>query len=171
MIDVGKIVAAHGIKGEVKVMSFSTNPHRFDKNSIMQLEKTKEWVKVVSVRPQNDVLIIVFDKITDRNEAEALRGSMLQIDEKEAAPLPDDEFYFFQIEGAEVFDEGGKKLGTLTALLESGANDVYRVDMENGNYLLLPALKQVVQEVNLEEKTMRVSLLPGLMEACLYHED
>ncbi|MEG1868188.1 MAG: ribosome maturation factor RimM [Clostridiales bacterium] len=171
MIDVGRIVAVHGIKGEVKVASLSSNPRRFKKGSKLTIEKTGELAAIATVRPQNDLFLIRFEGVEDRNTAETLKGSMLQIPQEDAAPLPNGEYYFFQLEGLEVITEEGESLGTITDLMANGANDVYRVDMGNNDYLLLPALKQVVKKVDLENKKMTVALLPGLLEVCKYHED
>lgn len=171
MIDVGRIVAVHGIKGEVKVASLSSNPRRFKKGSKLTIEKTGELAAIATVRPQNDLFLIRFEGVEDRNTAETLKGSMLQIPQEDAAPLPHGEYYFFQLEGLEVITEEGESLGTITDLMANGANDVYRVDMGNNDYLLLPALKQVVKKVDLENKKMTVALLPGLLEVCKYHED
>ncbi|MEG0997671.1 MAG: ribosome maturation factor RimM [Clostridiales bacterium] len=171
MIDVGRIVAVHGIKGEVKVASLSSNPRRFKKGSKLTIEKTGELAAIATVRPQNDLFLIRFEGVEDRNTAEILKGSMLQIPQEDAAPLPNGEYYFFQLEGLEVITEEGESLGTITDLMANGANDVYRVDMGNNDYLLLPALKQVVKKVDLENKKMTVALLPGLLEVCKYHED
>ncbi|MEG2639017.1 MAG: ribosome maturation factor RimM [Clostridiales bacterium] len=171
MIDVGRIVAVHGIKGEVKVASLSSNPRRFKKGSKLTIEKTGELAAIATVRPQNDLFLIRFEGVEDRNTAEILKGSMLQIPQEDAAPLPHGEYYFFQLEGLEVITEEGESLGTITDLMANGANDVYRVDMGNNDYLLLPALKQVVKKVDLENKKMTVALLPGLLEVCKYHED
>lgn len=172
MITVGKITSAHGIKGEVKVLSLSDNPERFKKDRCLQVEGQSALYRIDAARVhKGDTLIIKFAGIDDRNEAESLKGSVLQIDESEIGTLPPHHFYRFQLEGLEVLDEEGKRLGYIDAVLESGANDIYRVCREDGECFLLPALKQVVKDVDLETGTMTVTLLPGLLEACSYHED
>ena len=85
-------------------------------------------------------------------------------------PLPEGEYYHFQLLGMEVVEEDGTYLGLLSDFVESGSNDVYKIDCGNGDYLLLPALKQVMTEVDVAKKKMIVRLLPGLKEACMYHE-
>lgn len=171
MIDVGKIIAAHGIKGEVKVISLSSNPHRFDKGSKMTLAANGQEVTVVSCRPHKEALIIDFAEIGDRNAAEAVQGSLLQVPPDAAGDLPEGEYYIFQLEGLAVITAEGKTLGILQEVINTGANDVYRVAMGNGDYLLLPAVKQVVQKVDLAAGKITVALLPGLLEACKYHEN
>ena len=167
----GKILAAHGIRGEVKVKPITDNPRRFRRGHSLFLEKEGEFALITSVRETNDdTLIVKFKGVDDRNHAEKLKGSLLQIDEKDVAPLPEGEYYIFQLEGMEVFEQDGTRLGTIVEVIQNGANDVYRVDMENGDNLLLPALKQVMRSVDVENKKMTVELLPGLKEACIYHE-
>lgn len=171
MIDVGKIVGVHGIKGEVKVVSLSTNPARFAVGSTVILAQTRVRITVSSCRRHKDVLIIKFKEIADRNQAEAVKGSMLQIPQEEVAPLQEGEYYLFQLENLQVVTEDGESLGVVKDITSQGANDVYRVDMGNGDFLLLPGLKEVITKIDLSAGEMRVNLTPGLLEACKYHED
>ncbi|MBQ4092665.1 MAG: 16S rRNA processing protein RimM [Firmicutes bacterium] len=168
---VGKILAAHGIKGEVKVKSMSDNPRRYRRGSSVYIEREEEYFLMTSVRDAaNDVLIVKFKGVDDRNYAEKLRGSLLQVDADKVPPLPEGEYYHFQLLNMEVFEDNGNRLGVLTDFVPSGANDVYQIDCENGDRLLLPAIDPVIVNVDVENKKMIVHLLPGLKEACLYHE-
>ncbi len=171
MIDVGKIVAAHGIKGEVKVISLSSNPHRFKKGGKMELSVSGETVTINSCRSHKELLILGFEEIKDRNQAEDLCGSFLRIQESAVGKLKKDEYYFFQLENLPVITIDGVILGTMKDMTSQGANDVYRVDRGGGDYLLLPALKSVIKEVDLAAGKIIVALPPGLLEACQYHED
>lgn len=171
MIDVGKIVGAHGIKGEVKVVSLSSNPARFALGNTVVLADAGERITVSACRRQKDALIIKFKEIADRNQAEAVKGSMLQVSQEEVAPLKEGEYYLFQLENLQVVTAEGETLGVVKDITSQGANDVYRVDMGNGDFLLLPGLKDVITKIDLEAGEMRVNLPPGLLEACKYHED
>ena len=167
----GKILAAHGIKGEVKVKPLTDNPRRYRRGNSLYLEKEDTFVLITSVRDAGDDLLIVkFKGVDDRTRAEKLRGSFLQVEEENVPPLPEGEYYHFQLLGMEVVEEDGTYLGVLSDFVESGSNDVYKIDCGNGDYLLLPALKQVMTEVDVAKKKMIVRLLPGLKEACMYHE-
>lgn len=167
----GKILSAHGIKGEVKVKPLTDNPHRFRRGHTLFVEKTEAELLITAVRDAaNGLLIVKFKGLNDRTEAEKLRGSLLLVDAADVPPLPEGEYYHFQLLGMEVFEEDGSRLGVLSDFVDSGANDVYQIDCENGDRLLLPALKQVIRSVDVENKKMIVQLLPGLKEACLYHE-
>jgi 16S rRNA processing protein RimM len=171
-ITTGIILSAHGIKGEVKVKPETDNPNRFKKGNKLYIEKEQRFAVLTSVRNGKEgILIVSFEGLSDRDEAEHLKGSLLQIEAEDVMPLPPGEYYFFQLRGMEVAEEDGTSLGVITDLVESGANDVYRVDSGNGDYMLIPGLKQVVQNVDMEHKKMTVRLLPGLKEACTYHEN
>lgn len=172
MITVGKIVAAHGIKGQVKILSLSDNPHRFQPGQALTVAEQDTTVTIEATRRhKGNLLIVTLAGIADRDAAEALKGCTLSVPITELAPLPAGQFYRFQLEGLRVVTTDGEFLGVLDAILESGANDVYRVRGADGHYLLLPALKQVVLDVDLAAGAMTVRLLPGLLEACSYHED
>ncbi|MBQ1251439.1 MAG: 16S rRNA processing protein RimM [Firmicutes bacterium] len=167
----GKIVSAHGIKGEVKVKPMTDNPRRFRRGNSFYIEGEEGSFLLISARETaTDVLIVKFKGVDDRNYAEKLRGALLEVDAEDVPPLPEGEYYHFQLYEMEVFEEDGNRLGILSAFVESGANDVYQIDCENGDRLLLPAIDQVIRSVDVENKKMIVRLLPGLREACLYHE-
>lgn len=167
----GKIVSAHGIKGEVKVKPMTDNPRRFRRGNSFYIEGEDGTFLLTSARETaTDVLIVKFKGVDDRNYAEKLRGSLLEVDAEDVPPLPEGEYYHFQLYEMEVFEEDGTRLGILSAFVESGANDVYQIDCENGDRLLIPAIDPVIRSVDVENKKMIVRLLPGLREACLYHE-
>ncbi len=101
----------------------------------------------------------------DTPEAAAkLRGQVVQILAEEAAPLPQGQYYHHQIVGLEVFTTEGERLGAVEEILETGANDVYLVRRDDGREILLPAIQDVIQEIDLEHKRMVVRLMPGLVE-------
>jgi 16S rRNA processing protein RimM len=104
--------------------------------------------------------------VPDRSVAGALRGAYLYVPESEAVTLPPGEFFVHQIVGLTVVTLGGEVLGTIEDVLQTGSNDVYvvRQDGPDGREVLLPATKEVVREVDLDSKTMRVELLPGLVD-------
>ncbi|MEE0777219.1 MAG: ribosome maturation factor RimM [Bacillota bacterium] len=172
MIHVGKIVAAHGIRGEVKVAPYTDNPCRFKKGGKLFVEKRNEYLTIASCRVQgDDILLVRFVSIEDRNEAESMKGSMLSIPKEKAAPLPAGQYYFFQLEGLTVEEENGNTIGIVSDLVEGGAHDIYRIDCGNGDYTQIPALKSIVTKIDLERGVMTVKLPPGLLEACTYHEN
>lgn len=169
---IGKIISAHGIKGEIKIKSLSDNPFRFRKGKMIYIEKENRYFEIRSSRSlENDLLIIKLIDVEDRNHAEKLKGSNLYIDKKDAGKPGKDSYYIFQLEGMEVFEESGEKLGIIKEVIINNSNDVYCIDCLNGDMLLLPALKQVVIDVDTNGNKMKVRLLPGLKEACIYREN
>ena len=171
-ITTGRILSAHGIRGEVSVKPLTDNPARFQKGNQLYIEKAGRYEAITGLRGgKDDLLILSFEGVRDRDQAEKLKGSLLQIEAEEARSLPAGEYYFFQLKGMDVVEEDGTPLGTLVELIESGANDVYRIDCGNGDFLLIPALKQIVKNIDLAQKKMTVALLPGLKEACTTHEN
>jgi len=103
-----------------------------------------------------DIALLQIEGISTRNDAEALRGTVVRIDRSQAAPLDEDEYYHFEILGLRVVDEEGHDLGTVVEILETGANDVYVVQRPDGSELLLPAIRSVILEVDLEHQRMVV---------------
>jgi 16S rRNA processing protein RimM len=93
-----------------------------------------------------------------------LRNQTLYIAEANAMELPEGEFYFHELLGLSVVDDAGKSLGKVSEIMETGANDVYVVTNEVGHEILLPAIAEVILDIDLDTKIMRVHLLPGLVE-------
>lgn len=161
---VGVIVAPFGLTGEVKVEVASTNPARFAPRSIVYLGDGERRLIVSSARPHKGRLLVKFHGVDTMNDAEALRNGRLSIRAAQLAPLPEGEYYHFQLIGLTVSTVEGDVLGSLTEVLETGANDVYVVRNSSGREYLIPALRSVLREVSIEESRMVVEPLPGLFE-------
>jgi 16S rRNA processing protein RimM len=114
------------------------------------------------LRSHQKRLILRIEGCEDRETAEAFRGSELLIPTPDVEPLPDGVYYRWQILGLEVKEQAGRTLGTITDILETGANDVYIVRGDDERELLLPAIKEVIIEVNLENGHLLVRLPDGL---------
>lgn len=160
---VGRIAAAHGIHGEVEVEIHTDFPERFVPGARFLVGQRKEPMVVESVRPYRKRLLIKFEGVSDRTVAQSLRGAWIQVPISEAWPLEEGEYYEFQVLGLEVWTEEGEYLGTLEEVIYTGANDVYVVHGPRGE-VLLPAIPEVIREVNLDAERMTVRPLPGLIE-------
>ncbi len=150
-IIVGKIGAARGLDGTLKIIPLTDFEGRFD-----GLEKISVGGKIFhieNVKNINGQIFMKFAGVDSRESARALTNKFLTVDRKDAAPLEDGEFYTFDIIGCEIFD-GAKKIGTVTNVLKTGSNDVFEVD---GN-ILIPALKSVVKSIDIVEKKIEVRL-------------
>ncbi|MGI6686670.1 MAG: ribosome maturation factor RimM [Bacillota bacterium] len=162
-IIIGKILSPHGVKGELKVQPLTDYPERFHKTKSVWVDAKKTYLTIENLREQQGLLLIKFQSIDSRDQAEALTNSYLTIDPEQVMELPPDHYYHFQIIGLKVYDDGGY-LGELIDILETGANDVYVIKREKKKDLLIPALKSIVQEINIKEKRMIVKLPAGLDE-------
>ncbi len=157
---VGIIGSAHGVDGRVKVLCLSDNPQRFAASAVLTTNKGRQ-LTIESVSAHKGMLLVKFAGVDDRTAAEKLRDSELVADPQSAPPLPEGEYYHFQLEGLEVI-ENGVKLGRLKEILSYSANDIYVVSREEGNDLLIPALKSIVKSIDLTNGTITVELPEGL---------
>lgn len=167
--DVGKIVNTHGIKGECKVYSVTDFPEeRYQKGSKLFLVHSTLSeplpVTVESARLQKNTYIVKFKEFSSINEMEKFKDGALKVSEEDRLELEEDEFYYDDIIGCEVWSDDGSKLGTVKEILKTGANDVWVVKREQGKDILLPFIEDCILEVNPEENKVIVHVLEGLME-------
>lgn len=163
-ITIGKILSPHGVRGEVKVLPLTDFPDRFQRMKSVWLDINDGPMDIEKVRFNNDIPLIKFRSIDDRDGAEKLRNGLLQVRQSELTTLPDGQYYQFQIIGLAVFDQEGLPMGTVSAIIETGANDIYVIKDPAGKELLLPALKQTVLLIDIPAGRMVVKLLPGLVD-------
>lgn len=162
-IVIGQITKPHGIRGEMRVKPYTDEPQRFTWLDQVYVGKTDPQLMAVEhARVHQKMVLLKLTAVTDRTQAEALRGAWLQVVEEEAIPLAEGEYYLFQLEGLAVFTIEGESLGTLTSVMETGANHVFVVHGERGE-LLLPDIEDVIEEIDFENGRMTVKLLPGLI--------
>ncbi|WP_031515351.1 ribosome maturation factor RimM [Desulfofalx alkaliphila] len=165
-ITIGEIVNTQGRKGEVRLIPLTDFLDRFNDLDELQvyLKDKRFTVHLEAVRRHKNFIILKFKGIDDINEAEKLKGGLAQITKDKLVPLPEGSYYIFQIVGLDVFTESGEKLGTVTEVLRTGANDVYVTKPPVGKDILIPALKSVVKEINIEANRMVVELPEGLLD-------
>ncbi len=166
MVNIGKIARTHGFDGTLKIIPLGNYPERFKKLKKVTVSwaagRKVQQMEVERTRIANNQVYIKLKEIPSREDAQAYQGGFLQVPEEEVWPLPEGHYYYFQLEGLQVVDEEKGRMGVLTEVLETGANNVYVVKRENKRDLLLPAIPQVIKKIDLEQKTMHVQLLPGL---------
>jgi 16S rRNA processing protein RimM len=157
-VTVGRIVAPHGIKGELKVESLTDFPERFEVGSRLWLNG-EQWV-VERGRISGRSVILKLRGLDTRNDAEALRGGELTV--PEPTQLEDEGVYYLHdIIGLPVYDTSGDALGKLFDVLSMGSTDVYVVHGDRGE-LLLPALDDVVTEVDVAGRRIVVDVPEGI---------
>jgi 16S rRNA processing protein RimM len=160
---VGKVRRPHGVYGEVVAEIYTDFPERISPKKAIYLGEKHVKLVIASQRPHNEGLLLGIEGVTTPEQAGRYRNQILSITASDASELPEGEYYFHELLDLEVVDEAGNPLGTLTEILETGANDVYVVTDASGRELLLPAISEVVLGVDLDAKTMKVHLLPGLI--------
>ena len=184
-IRIGEIVSVHGVKGALKVLPLTDNPIRFcslaevdvvpkrgNRNGLV--DKNGTTYKVISATPAGNVVLLKLYGIDDRDKAEQFRGMFLEIPREKAVKLPKDSYFIGDLLGCTVKTEDGEILGKLTDVQSTGANDIYEVtevvnDGEGSNKqkkksIWLPAIGEVIKDVDVEKGEIIVSLLPGLRE-------
>jgi 16S rRNA processing protein RimM len=159
---VGRILRPWGIKGMVKVEVMTDFPERFAQTDTFYVGDDHRPVQLKRSAGHTGSLLLKFAGYETPEACSELRDQILYIPIEEAMPLPDGEYYIYQMLGLEVWTDAGERLGTLTDVWETGANDVYVVDVK-GESVLLPAIPDVILDVNLEQKRITVHLLEGLM--------
>lgn len=160
---IGRIVGAHGIRGEVKMAVHTDAPDRLRDLRRVYFDDDPTPRRLAGVRLHGNQALLTFPDITDRDAAEALRGTVVRIAGSQAKPLDEGEFYHYQLIGLSVYDEEGRPLGKLAEILEAGEVDVYVVRDANGREHLFPALKDVVLEI--APANDRVVVRPQVWEA------
>jgi len=163
LLVVGKIRRPHGVGGEALVEIYTDFPERLALKTLIFVGAAHQPLTIRKRRPHKDGLLLAFEDITTPEQVGLLRNLMISIPAADRPPLPEGEYYHHQILGLSVVDEDGQELGKLAEILETGANDVYVVTRDDGTELLLPAISDVLLDVDLPRKTMRVHLLPGLI--------
>ena len=167
LLQVGVITTTHGVRGEVKVFPTTDDPARFKKlkNVILDTGKEKIDLEVAGVKFFKNMVILKFKGIDDINDVEKYRKKSLYVTRENALKLKKNEYFIADLIGHKVESDEGEDLGTLSDVLQTGANDVYVLSKEGEDDILLPAIKECVKEVDIENGTILVHLLPGLREA------
>ena len=160
-IVVGRIKAAWGLHGEVKIDLLSDVPDRFEPGKTVHVKNRS--TRVQRSRLVRGGMLLKLDIANDRNQAELLRGQEITITPEQVPPLPHGSYYHFQVLGIDVLSQGGENLGKLHEIIETGANDVYVVRLEGRRDILIPALEDVILDVDLERGSMTVRLPDGLI--------
>ncbi|HBV98926.1 MAG: hypothetical protein JL50_19235 [Peptococcaceae bacterium BICA1-7] len=152
-IVIGKIVGTHGNRGMLKLFPITDFPERFLEMKTITLEKDgdQKVYNITEASPYRRFILIRLDEIPDMTAAEGLKGALAKVAREELADLPEDSFYIFDIVGLKVFTAGGDHAGEIEDVIQTGANDVYVVKRVNGPPVLVPALKNVIREVNIKE--------------------
>lgn len=165
-LQIGVISSTHGIKGEVKVFPTTDDVNRFKKLKEVYLDTGKEKLTLhpESVKFFKQFVILKFKEFNNINDVEQFRQKSLWVDRQNAVKLRKDEYFIADLIGLKVITDEDKTLGVLKDVLQTGANDVYIVETEDGKEVLLPAIKECVLKVDVEAGEVLVHVMPGLLD-------
>jgi 16S rRNA processing protein RimM len=159
--EIGQIVNTFGIKGFVKVKPFTDDVTRFEKLKKVYIKNKVYEIEEVKYQKQN--VLLKFKGIEKIEDAELLKNLYIIIDREDAAPLEEGSYYIADLLGLEVVSDEGTKLGKLEDIYNTGGNDIYVVKDELGKQILLPAIHEVIKDINIDDKKITVHLLKGLV--------
>ena len=165
LLQVGVISTTHGIKGEVKVFPTTDDAKRFKKLKQVYLDTGREKLvlEIEGVKFFKQFVILKFKGIDDINSIEKYKGRSLFVDREHAVKLKKDEYFIADMIGMEVYTEEGSLFGSLRDVMETGANDVYIISTKEHGDVLIPAIRDCILDVNVEENRMTIHLMEGLI--------
>ena len=164
-LEIGKIVNSYGIKGFLKVVPFTDNVKRFDDLKTIYIEKNKKLseIEIEEVKYHKNLVLLKLKGIDDINDTLEFKNCYIKIDRKDAVELPEDTYFIVDLIDMDVTTDEGENLGKIVDVFPTGSNDVYVVKDELGKQILLPAIKEVIKNIDIENKTITVHLLEGLV--------
>lgn len=164
-IKVGRIINTHGIRGELKVFPLTDNLDRFDDLKIVYIGNNKEKVEIEQVKYHKGLAIIKLKEFHNINQVLKFKDDFLYIDVEDKVELPEDHYFIFDIVDCNVYDTKGRKIGVVTDVLQYTSNDVYVVkDMEKNKEYLIPAVKEFVVDIDVENKKIIIDPIEGMIE-------
>lgn len=164
-LKVGQIINTHGVNGELKIYPLTDDIKRFKRLKHVFLKSDSDYLKydVLSVKFINELVIIKLSGIDDMNKAVELKKEYLYIDRENAIKLPKDSYFITDLIGMDVLTEEGTMIGSIASVFSTGSNDVYEIKDSTGKTILIPAIKDVVKRVEIDNKKMYINLLEGLI--------
>lgn len=164
-LQVGVISSTHGVRGEVKVFPTTDDVTRFRQLKKVYLDTGREMLplEIQNVKFFKQFAILKFKGIDNINDIEKYRGKSLMIDREDAVDLDEDEYFIADMIGMKVCTEDGNEFGTLKDVMETGANDVYIIDSLEHGEVLIPAIRECILDVDMDEERMTIHLMEGLV--------
>lgn len=165
LLEIGQIVNTYGIKGFLKVVPLTDDMTRFEKLEAIYIEKNKKLeTKIIEqVKYHKNLVLLKLKDIDDIDQAIVYKNCYLKIDRKDAVELPEDSYFIIDLIGVQVYTQEGELLGSITDVFPTGSNDVYVIKDDLGRQILLPAIGEVIKQVDIPNKEMIVKLMDGLI--------
>jgi 16S rRNA processing protein RimM len=161
---IGKLRRPHGLRGEMLMDVLTDFPERLMPGTLVFLGEEHQPQRISDLRSQDQALLVTIAGFESPEEVGRFRNYMVYVRADDRPVLPEGEFYHHQLLGLKVVQDDGVALGIVSDILVTGANDVYVVQSEDGREILLPAIEEVIQEIDLAQGHLVVHLLPGLIE-------
>ena len=163
--EIGQIVNTFGIKGMVKVVPYTDDITRFDnlKKVYVEIKNNKKNYEIEEVKYHKQMVLMKLKGINTPEEADLLRGSYLIINREDEEPLEEGTYYIVDLLGSEVYTDEDVLLGKLEDIYNTGSNDIYVVKDELGKQVLLPAISDVIKNIDIKNKKITVHIVSGLM--------
>lgn len=162
ILELGKVVNTHGIRGEVKIQPWCDDPEIFDELEYIYIDNKK--FDIEKSRLHKNCVIVKLEQINNINEAELYREKIVTIEREKLGELPEGTYYIADLEGLTVKTIDGEILGEIEDVLKTGSNDVYVLKSQSRKPILIPVIDQVVKEVNIEDGYVLVELMEGLID-------
>jgi 16S rRNA processing protein RimM len=165
-LQVGVISSTHGVRGEVKVFPTTDDARRFKrlKEVILDTGKEELMLEIESVKFFKQFVILKFKGFDNINDIEKYKTKSLYVTRANAVRLRKDEYFIADLQGLTVIDETEQVIGTLRDVMETGANDVYIVDLTDGREVLIPAIKECILNVDIEGGKIQIHIMDGLLD-------
>ncbi|MBO5008503.1 MAG: 16S rRNA processing protein RimM [Clostridia bacterium] len=160
-IDVGQIVNTHGLRGEVKVNPWTDAPEVFEAFDVLYTDDKKHY-KVKGVRYQKNCVLLKLEGVDDMDAAERMRNKVLYAPRELFDELPEDTYLVVDIVGLTVKDDA-IEYGSVEDVITTGSNDVYAVRTKDHRTILIPAIKDVINEINVKEGYIHITMPRGLL--------
>lgn len=166
LVAIGRIVRPHGVRGRLKAVSYSGRGDAFstagtvfikDASGAVQAHELLEFI------PHKNVFLLLLDDITSLERSEEYRNAEILV-RKDSLLREPGEFFWFELIGLGVYLENGDRLGSITEIIPTGSNDIYVVRHESGRKTFVPAIHDVVVEVDIEGGRMVIAPLEGMIE-------
>ena len=164
-IMVGKVVSTQGNKGEIKVLPLTDSTDRFKKLTSIFIRNNidRKTLKIEKIRIKENMVILKIENIENIKEAKMIVGSYLEVKRENAVKLTKDTYFVFEIIGLEVYNKNNIFLGKVENVISTGSNDVYVVKSKDKEELFIPAIREVVKNIDLEKKRITINMVDGLI--------
>ena len=166
MLRIGVVTKPHGIRGEVKVFPTTDDVSRFKKTDevVLITRERNLTLHVESVKYFKNIVILKFKELNNINEVEGFRGCDLMVTRENALPLAEGQYYLCDVIGAKVVEEDGSPVGIVRDVIETGANNVFAIETDEGREVLFPVIDECIKKVDTEAGIVTAHVMKGLMD-------